>query len=67
MQEASDSLAGRIGIIEIPTLSASEVESFQGRSIEGPALLDLIWRGGFPELHRDRRQPERFFASYIAS
>jgi predicted AAA+ superfamily ATPase len=67
MREVSDSLAGRVTIIELPTLSAAEIEGFHGKEVDANALLDLIWRGGFPELHRDGRNPERFFSSYIAS
>ncbi len=67
MREVSDSLAGRVTIIDLPTLSAAEIERFHGKEVDTPALLDLMWRGGFPELHRDGRNPERFFSSYIAS
>lgn len=67
MREVSDSLAGRVTIIELPTLSAEEIEIFLNIKMEPGLLLDVIWKGGFPELYRDQRNPERFYSSYIAT
>ncbi|MCX6132142.1 MAG: ATP-binding protein [Proteobacteria bacterium] len=67
MREVSDSLAGRVTIIDLPSLSAAEIERFHGQEIDTNGLLDLMWRGGFPELYSNKRNPERFFSSYIAS
>jgi predicted AAA+ superfamily ATPase len=46
MREVGDSLAGRIGLVELDTLSYSEVRA----SIPGTDALSWIVRGGFPEL-----------------
>jgi len=46
MREVGDSLAGRIGLVELDTLSDSEVRA----SIPGTDALSWIVRGGFPEL-----------------
>lgn len=67
MREVSDSLAGRVTIIELSTLSVAEIQKFLGKEIDSTMLLHLIWRGGFPELHVDDRSTERFYSSYVAS
>ena len=62
MREVSDSLAGRVGIVELETLCAQEIRN---HSSELP-IADLPWRGGYPELwaHSNIGFTE-FFESYI--
>ena len=63
MQHASESLAGRIGIIELDTLSSLELRT--AGLTDG---LDLLWRGGFPELYRQPElSPRDFYRSYLAT
>lgn len=63
MEHASESLAGRVGIVELDTLSAGEVVR-----AGFPADADLLWRGGFPELYRNAAlRPQDFYASYVAT
>lgn len=65
MRALSESMAGRVAILELDTLSASEI--YPGRATR-ETYLDLIWRGGFPELHRDKEINARiFYASYVAT
>jgi len=64
MQEVSESLAGRIGILHLETLSAQELRD--NKHIGPDALQEHLWRGGYPELWR---HPELdttiFFDSYL--
>lgn len=63
MKEVSDSLAGRIAILNLENLSAVEL----GLNRESD-LLSLLARGCYPELWRDQtidRNP--FYESYLAS
>lgn len=50
MEQVSESLAGRVAILELLPLSLAERDPI-------PPLTDLIWIGGYPEpaLHPDRR------------
>jgi hypothetical protein len=61
MQHVSESLAGRIRILNLGTLSA--------RELNGTNLLldkrDLLWKGGFPELWAARLAAREFFEDYI--
>jgi uncharacterized protein len=64
MKGISDSLAGRSDVIELETLSLSEIL----RALPKTRLEDAIVRGGFPELHAN---PDidfvAFYNSYLAT
>jgi predicted AAA+ superfamily ATPase len=59
---SSESLAGRVGIVTVPTLTVEET-SPEGRSIQ--ELTELIRRGGYPEVTAEKRNPAEWFPSYI--
>ncbi len=66
MQNVTESLAGRVMIIEMDTLSAAEI--LDALPLSPPPVADLIWRGGYPELWRmPELQPRDFFSSYLAT
>lgn len=67
MSHVSDSLAGRVAIVELHTLSASELEKFTGNSASGELLLDWMFRGGYPEIHARGLEPSRFYSDYVAT
>lgn len=82
MKGVSDSLAGRIGIVDLYSLSQQElygnaapvpfnpaqpVEGMSEESLCGiHELYARIWRGGYPELHRNPDMPAYdFFRDYV--
>jgi len=61
MEQVSESLAGRISIINLETLSAMEL-----RESNLQPLDDFLWRGGYPELWSNPHlEAEDFFENYI--
>jgi uncharacterized protein len=63
MRSVSESLAGRAGICELETLSLAEAAAAGQIDLEAH-----IVRGGYPELHRNRKLDSRdFYESYIAT
>ncbi len=66
MKSVSESLAGRCAIVELDTLSSTEVrEAFPGKT---PSLSSFMWKGGFPELYRHRDlNPVEFYHSYVVT
>jgi predicted AAA+ superfamily ATPase len=61
MQSVGDSLAGRISIIHLETLSAMEI---RGQAVDNQ--IDYIWKGGYPELWSNPAlDSQSFFADYI--
>ncbi len=66
MQALSESLAGRCAVLDLDTLASSEILA----AFPGASLLpeEILWRGGFPELWRDREvEPRLFYSSYVAT
>jgi len=66
MAAASESLAGRCGVIELDTLSSREIRS--ALRAAAPAVEETVWRGGFPELYRNPELGARdFYSSYVVT
>lgn len=64
MQNISESLAGRCGVLSLYTLSLSEIrEAFSGFDEN-----EYVVKGGYPELHaRPEIHPPLWYASYLAT
>ena len=67
MKGVSESLSGRISIIECHSLSAREIYSHKKQEISSQNVLKTIIQGGYPEVHAYKLDPERFYADYIAT
>lgn len=64
MQNLTESLAGRCGIINLQPLSAHELE----KSNRLPSIEEYIGAGGFPALYADRDiNRQHWYPSYIAT
>ncbi len=62
MEKITQSLAGRVGILNLFPFGLSEMENtpFHPKNIE-----EFVWLGGFPGLHERQVPPEIFFNNYI--
>jgi predicted AAA+ superfamily ATPase len=66
MKEISESLAGRCVVMQLESLCANEIAAGCELKPDYPFLLQLLSRGTFPELWRDRDIPhESFYQSYL--
>ena len=66
MHALSESLAGRCAVLELDTLASTEIVAAFPEEAILPA--EILWRGGFPELWRDREIESRlFYSSYVAT
>jgi predicted AAA+ superfamily ATPase len=64
MRDVSESLAGRCAVLDLEGLSASELTALE----PAPHTVEMMVRGGFPELWRDRDTPlDLFYSSYLAT
>jgi predicted AAA+ superfamily ATPase len=64
MKEVSESLAGRVAILDLETLSFHEIAA----AIPKCSVVEVVLRGGFPELWAESAlDPQQFFASYMAT
>lgn len=67
MSNVTESLAGRIAILNLHSLSLAELEKGSGNKAEGAQLLDWIFQGGYPEIHAQHLDAERFYSDYVAT
>ena len=81
MNEASDSLAGRVAIVELPTLSLSEImrldfndrflptreyiSNRNGKKAKDTNVWEIIIRGMYPELQNAEKDTKDFYDNYI--
>lgn len=63
MKGLTESLAGRISILELGSLSASELNE----SLSIGNKEDFLWKGGYPETWAEDLQVDLFFGDYIQS
>lgn len=70
MDGITQSLAGRVGMLTLlplawPELAAGNLAAKAG----SPSLEAVLWRGSYPALHAQHRQPEvtHWFAGYLAT
>ncbi len=61
MHHVSESLAGRVRILNLGTLSARELN----RTSIMKNKKDLLWKGGFPKLWAENLDAKEFFEDYI--
>ncbi len=60
----SQSLAGRVGLVQLLPLSVAELSN----SGQLPVSLDeLLWRGGYPALYDRQLGPEQWFPNYATT
>ncbi|MBR1844330.1 MAG: ATP-binding protein [Lachnospiraceae bacterium] len=81
MNEASDSLAGRVAIVELPTLSLREImrldfndrflptkeyiSNRNGKKAKDTNIWEIIIRGMYPELQNAEKDTKDFYDNYI--
>ncbi|HKJ42646.1 MAG TPA: ATP-binding protein [Sunxiuqinia sp.] len=61
MQKVCESLAGRVTILNLGTLSATELN--EAKLLDNKS--DLLWKGGFPEVWAENLEAGDFFDDYI--
>jgi predicted AAA+ superfamily ATPase len=67
MANVSESLAGRLSLLEVHSLSLGEIERWNGQTTDRDVILERIIQGGYPELHAKGLDPERFYSDYVAT
>ena len=68
MKGVGDSLAGRLALLELETLSLSEIRAATDAELSLDDLVEIITRGQFPELWRQRDLPlQDYYAGYVAT
>ncbi len=62
LREVAQSLAGRVGLLELPPFSYSEIKGTR----HAPNSLDeLLWKGLYPPLYDRNLKPENWYKGYM--
>jgi hypothetical protein len=64
MARISQSLAGRVGLLNLLPLSFQELA---GGGLEPAGLEEALFRGGYPSIHSAPAAPERWYNAYVAT
>lgn len=68
MQGVSDSLAGRISLLDLHSLSLNEIQGLTSEvELNQNRLKDLMFKGGYPEIWNESIDPNTFFYDYIST
>jgi uncharacterized protein len=67
MRGVTESLAGRAAVLGLHSLSCREI--LAGRAEDGGSdlVLELMLKGGYPEVWKRNLDPTRFYADYVAT
>ncbi|MCP4406598.1 MAG: ATP-binding protein [Gammaproteobacteria bacterium] len=67
MKGVSESLAGRVAILNLHSLSTRELASYFRTDLNATQILEWLVKGGYPEIYEHDLNPHRFFADYVAT
>jgi len=67
MQGVTESLAGRVAIVELHSLALTEIERATGEAADGRTFWRWLFQGGYPEIHARGLDAQRFYADYVAA
>jgi uncharacterized protein len=67
MEGAVESLAGRITVVDLYSLSLREIAQSRTAKVSREQVLEWMFMGGYPELHARGLSPQRFYADYVTT
>ncbi|MEN8205988.1 MAG: ATP-binding protein [Pseudomonadota bacterium] len=67
MKGVSESLAGRVSILNLHSLSAKELLNHFKIDLSATQILEWLITGGYPEIYEHDLNPQRFFSDYVAT
>jgi len=67
MAQVSESLAGRVALLDLHSLSTAELKKHFKFKLHQNKILELIFKGGYPEIWKGKLDTDDFFASYVST
>jgi len=67
MRGVSESLAGRVAILNLHSLSARELAHFFQLDPTPQQILEWLIKGGYPEIYQQNLDPNLYFGDYVAT
>ena len=67
MAQVSESLAGRVSLLDLHSLSLMELKNYFKFKLDQNKIIEIIFKGGYPEVWREKQDIDDFFSNYINS
>jgi len=67
MKGVSESLAGRVSVLNLHSLSARELAKHYTAELTAAQVLEWLVKGGYPEIYEHNLDHYRFFSDYVAT
>ncbi|MBT4195883.1 MAG: ATP-binding protein [Gammaproteobacteria bacterium] len=67
MKGVSESLAGRIAILNLHSLSAKELQNHYKTELTANQILEWMIKGGYPEIYEHNLEHTHYYGDYIAT
>ena len=67
MAQVSESLAGRVALLDLHSLSLTELKSHFRLKLNQKTLMKLMFKGGYPEIWSKRLDTDEFFSNYVST
>ncbi|HEB56326.1 MAG TPA: ATP-binding protein [Gammaproteobacteria bacterium] len=67
MKGISESLAGRVSIMNLHSLSSRELQKYFKVDLSTVQVLEWLVKGGYPEIYEHNLDHYRFFSDYVAT
>ena len=67
MAQVSESLAGRVALLDLHSLSLAELKNHFRWKLSQNKLMELIFKGGYPEIWSENLDTDEFFSNYVST
>ena len=67
MAQVSESLAGRVALLDLHSLSFTELKNHFKLKLSQKKLLELMFKGGYPEIWSGNFDTDEFFSNYVST
>ncbi|MCY4512562.1 MAG: ATP-binding protein [Bdellovibrionales bacterium] len=67
MAQVSESLAGRVALLDLHSLSLLELKNHFNFKLNQKKLIELMFKGGYPEVWSKNLNIDEFFSNYVST
>ena len=67
MAQVSESLAGRVALLDMHSLSLMELKNHFNFKLNQKKLMELMFKGGYPEVWSKNLNIDEFFSNYVST
>ena len=67
MAQVSESLAGRVALLDLHSLSLTELKRHFKLKLNQKTIIKLMFKGGYPEIWSEDLNTDEFFSNYVST